>query len=135
MRRHDGWRHGLDQQRPGPYRSRHGMIFGVCRGLAEHFGLSAAGLRVAFVIITLFTSVGPMVIAYLLAAMLMRVEPVIPPGNDAETEFYNSYTASRSMAILRLKRTFDQLERRVQRLETTVTSRDYDWDQRLNRST
>ena len=130
---HGAWRNFHD--RPGPYRSRRGLLFGVCRGLAEYFGLSTVGVRIVFVIIALGTSLGPMVVVYLLAAMLMPIAPVIPPNNDAETEFYNSYTASRSMAILRIKRTFDHLERRVQRIESMVTSRDYDWDQRLNNRT
>ncbi|HQE75776.1 MAG TPA: PspC domain-containing protein, partial [Candidatus Hydrogenedentes bacterium] len=31
--------------RPGLYRSRHGFLFGVCRGLAEYFDLSLFWLR------------------------------------------------------------------------------------------
>lgn len=127
--RHDA--EGGRFNRPGPYRSRHGMIFGVCRGLAEYFDLSVTGVRLAFLVLALFTSIGPMVIGYLLAALLLRVEPVIPLGTDAEEEFYNSYTASRHMALLRLKRVYDNLDRRIQRLESTVTSRDYRWEQRI----
>jgi phage shock protein C len=32
----------------------------------------------------------------------------------------------------RLKRTYDNLDRRIQRMEHIVTSREYDWDRRLN---
>ncbi|HDP34365.1 MAG TPA: PspC domain-containing protein [Candidatus Hydrogenedentes bacterium] len=118
--------------RPGPYRSRRGMFLGVCRGLADYFDFSVTGVRLAFVFIALFTGVWPMVGGYLLAALLMRVEPVLPLDNDADAEFYNSYTASREMALLRVKRAHDQLERRIQRIESVVTARGYDWEKRLN---
>jgi phage shock protein C len=36
------------------------------------------------------------------------------------------------MAIRRLKRTFDNLDRRIRRIEDIVTARDYEWEQRLN---
>jgi phage shock protein C len=64
----------------------------------------------------------------------MKPEPVAPINNADDEEFYNSYTASRSMAMDRLKRTFDHLDRRLRRMEDTVTAREYDWDQRLNQS-
>jgi len=35
------------------------------------------------------------------------------------------------MALHRLKRTFDNLDRRIQRIESIVTARDYDWERRL----
>lgn len=116
----------------GPYRSRNGIFFGVCRGLAEHFGFSVMGTRLLFIVLALFTGVWPMLAGYLLAALLMRAEPILPLDSDIDAEFYESYTASRHMALLRLKRTYDHLEQRIQRLENTVTSRDYDWEQRLN---
>jgi len=130
-RRQEYPHHGL-MTRPGPYRSRRGMFLGVCRGLADYFDFSVTGVRLAFVFIALFTGVWPMVGGYLLAALLMRVEPVLPLDNDADAEFYNSYTASREMALLRVKRAHDQLERRIQRIESVVTARGYDWEKRLN---
>lgn len=123
------------QERPNsglPYRSRHGIFFGVCRGLAQHFDFSIAGMRLLFVAGALITGIWPMLAGYLLAALLMRIEPILPLANDADAEFYNSYTTSRKMALLRLKNTYVHLERRIQRLESTVTSRDYDWERRLN---
>ncbi len=72
-----------------------------------------------------------MVAGYLLAALLMRVEPILPLSSDTDAEFYNSYAASRTMALRRLKSTYDHLESRIQRLENLVTSRKYDWEQRL----
>jgi phage shock protein C len=115
-----------------PYRSRRGVFLGVCRGLAQHFDFSVTGMRLLFIVATPLTGFWPMLAGYLLAALLMRVEPMVPLNSEEDAEFYNSYTASRQMALLRLKRTYDHLERRIQRLESAVTSRDFDWDRRLN---
>lgn len=120
------------QRRLGPYRSRKGMLLGVCRGLAEHFDVSVAGIRLAFMALALFTGIWPMVAGYVLAALMMRLEPSLPLDSDSDAEFYGSYTASRRMAVLRLKRTYDQLDRRIQRMESIVTDKEYDWNRRLN---
>ena len=62
----------------------------------------------------------------------MKLEPVVPFEEDSEREFYDSYVNSRSMALARLKRTYDNLERRIRRMENLVTAREYDWERRLN---
>ena len=134
MYRHRPPHHDPDATHTIPYRSRRGMFFGVCRGLAEHFDLSVTGVRLAFVFAALFTGIWPMIAGYFLAMLLMRVEPVLPLDNEADEEFYNSYAASREMALLRLKRTFDHLDRRIQRIESVVTARGYDWEQRLKKN-
>lgn len=116
---------------PAVYRSRHGMIFGVCRGLAHSFGFNTAGVRILAVFALIFTGFWPVVIAYVVAALVMKPEPVLPLQSEDDAEFYNSFTGSRTMALHRLKRTYENLDRRIQRMESIVTSRGYDWDSRL----
>jgi phage shock protein C len=82
----------------------------------------------------IFTGLWPVVGIYLLAAVIMKPEPVAPFRSADDEEFYNSYTASRTMAVDRLKRTFDHLDRRLRRMEDTVTTREYDWERRFNQS-
>jgi len=118
--------------RNGIYRSRNGIILGVCKGLAEHFDFSVFWTRVIGLIFLLVAGVLPAIGLYLLAALLMKPEPVIPVMNPAEKEFYDSYTYSRQGAIHRLRRKFESLQRRIQRMEHIVTSTEYDWDNRLN---
>ncbi|GMV91403.1 MAG: hypothetical protein AMXMBFR82_11810 [Candidatus Hydrogenedentota bacterium] len=114
------------------YRSRSGMIFGVCKGMAEYLDFPVGGLRLIAILLSLFTGIWPLVGAYIIAALILKPEPVIPFREDTDQEFYESYVNSRSMALHRLKRTFDNLERRIRRLESMVTARDYDWERRLN---
>ena len=75
----------------------------------------------------------PAVGLYIVAAFLMKIEPVLPLETEEDEEFYHAYASSRSMALHRLKRTYDNLDRRIQRMENAVTARDYDWEERLNR--
>ncbi|HHP7235741.1 MAG TPA: envelope stress response membrane protein PspC, partial [Desulfobacterales bacterium] len=70
---------------------------------------------------------------YLLAALLMKPEPVIPIEDDDERAFYDRYVHSRRGAVQRLRQRFERLERRIRRMEHFVTSREFDWDRRIRR--
>ncbi len=113
------------------YRSRRGLFLGVCRGLADYFGVGVLWWRLLAIITFILTTGWPVVIIYIVAAFVLKPEPVVPLRSDAEAEFYESYVQSRALALRRLRRTFEDLRRRVERIETIVTSRDYDWEQRL----
>jgi phage shock protein C len=120
--------------RPGItlYRARNGMICGVCKGIADYYQFDVFWVRVLAVLATSLTGFWPAVIMYFVAAMVMKMEPVLPLESQEDEEFYNSYSGSRVMALQRLKRTYENLDRRIQRIESTVTKRDFDWDSRLN---
>ena len=117
----------------GCYRSRKGVIFGVLRGIAEYFDFSVLWLRVGAVLLLLITGIWPVAGLYLLAALLMKPEPVIPIETEAEKEFYDSYTHSRYGAAQRLKRRYQNLERRIRRMEHVVTTPEFNWEKRLNK--
>jgi phage shock protein C len=119
--------------RDGVYRARNGVIFGVCRGLAEHFDFSVLWARVIAVIFLFVSGFWPAIGLYLIATLIMKPAPVIPLKTEAEQEFYDSYTHSRRMAARRLKRRFENLERRLQRMEHIVTTREFDWDSKLEK--
>lgn len=126
MRRFEKILHG------GLYRSRNGIILGVCRGVAEYFDFSVFWARTIVFIFFLFSGFWPIAVLYFIAALLMKPEPVIPIQTEDQQEFYDSYVYSRKGATDRLKRRYDNLDRRIQRMEHTVTAREFDWDQRLN---
>jgi phage shock protein C len=59
----------------GPFRSRQGLILGVLRGLADHYGLSPFFVRLAVISISIFLTFWPVVIIYLAACLIMPREP------------------------------------------------------------
>jgi phage shock protein C len=120
------------RSRNGIYRSRSGIILGVCKGLAEHFDFSVFWTRIIAIVSLIVAGFLPAIGLYLVAALLMKPEPVIPIKDSGEKEFYDSYTYSRQGAVQRLKRRYENLQRRIQRMEHIVTSAEYDWENRLN---
>ena len=116
----------------GLYRSRRGILLGVCRGIAESFDFSVFWTRLVAVMLLFFSGFWPVAAIYFVAALLMKPEPVIPLETEDEREFYDSYVHSRKGAAERLKRRYDNLDRRIRRMEDAVTAREYDWERRLN---
>ena len=117
--------------RRGIYRSRQGAIFGVCRGLAEHFDFSVFWVRFMTAVLLVVAGLWPATVLYILAALLMKPEPIRPLSSLEEQEFYEGYLSSRHEAARRLKHRYDGLEKRIRRVEDVVTSREYDWERRL----
>ena len=118
--------------RKGLYRSRRGLILGVCKGIAEYFDFSVFWTRAITFMIFLFSGLWPAIVLYFVAALVMKPEPVIPIQDEGQQEFYDSYVHSRRSAADRIKRRYHNLERRLQRMEDLVTTREFDWDSRLN---
>ncbi len=116
----------------GIYRSREGIVFGVCRGVAEHFDFSVFWARAIAVIALFVSGFWPAIGLYLIAALLMKPAPAIPISTEDEQEFYDSYANSRHLAAQRIKRRYENLERRIRRMEHIVTSSEFDWDEKFN---
>lgn len=113
------------------YRSRNGWFLGVCRGFAEWRNVPVWTIRLALVLAMLLTTLWPVVVAYIIVGMLMKPEPEVTPRNVDEMEFYDAVNASRKSALKRLQKTFEQLDRRTRKLENIVTSKEFQWEQRL----
>ncbi|MDR1316337.1 MAG: PspC domain-containing protein [Spirochaetales bacterium] len=62
------------------YRSRRGIIFGVCQGLAEWKDMSAGMIRCVLLLIFFFTGGLIMLLVYLGLAIVLPVEPRGPDG-------------------------------------------------------
>lgn len=116
----------------GIYRARDGVVFGVCKGLADHFDFPVFWVRMALVVMFIFSGFWPVIGVYLIAAFIMKPEPVKPIANDEEREFYHSYVNSPKSAAERLKRKFRELDRRIRRMEDEVTGREYEWKKRFD---
>lgn len=116
----------------GLYRSRDGVFLGVCKGIADYFDFSVFWVRLGFVIIFLLSGFWPVIGIYVVASLLMKPQPVRPIENEDEQEFYDSYVHSPRSAAQRLRRKYENLERRIRRMEDKVTDRDFEWERRFN---
>ena len=116
----------------GMYRSRNGVLLGVCRGISEYYDFSIFWVRAIMLTLLIFTGFWPFGVLYVIAALLMKPKPVIPLVTDDEREFYDSYVHSRTGATGRLKRRYENIEKRIRRMEDIVTSREFDFERRLN---
>lgn len=61
----------------GLYRSRNGLIAGVCAGLAEYFDLSVFWMRVIAVVLLLCSGIWPVLVVYVIAALMMKKSPYL----------------------------------------------------------
>ena len=51
--------------------STHAMIGGVCAGIAEHFGWSITGTRVAYTLVSILSAAFPGIIVYLVLWLVL----------------------------------------------------------------
>jgi phage shock protein C len=115
----------------GLYRSRSGIILGVCRGLADYFDFSVFWVRAIVVILFIFTGFWPVGGLYILAALLMKSEPAEYGGRNTKHGGDDRYTRAKNDTADRLRRKWRHLEKRIRRMEDKVTSREFDWNQRF----
>ncbi len=64
----------------GLYRSRSGVLLGVLKGIADHFGLPVFWLRVGAVFGLFFSGFFPMIALYVAMALTMKREPGLSCG-------------------------------------------------------
>ena len=114
------------------YRSRHGVILGVCRGLAEHLDVRVLWIRVIAVVLLISTGFWPFAGLYLLAALVLKPEPVLPLRDGGRTGLLQQL---RSLAYHGAESPAPHLRStrpsHSQRMENMVTNREYDWERRL----
>ncbi|ACN17273.1 PspC [Desulforapulum autotrophicum HRM2] len=129
--RHPRWNSNFTSLRQDLFRSRSGVLMGVCRGIANRFDLSVHLVRAVAVFLLFVSGFWPVVGLYFLAAFLLKPEPVAPIHSEAEGDFYENYVTSRKAAIRSIHSRFTTLERKILRLEDAVTSREFDWDEKF----
>ena len=102
--------------------SKESVFFGVCGGIAEHFDLAPWAIRLIAIVITLMSGGLPVVLIYIILGFTLKKAPPVRFDNYEDEEFWNTYQDSRSAALRKIHRTFERLEKRLQRMETIVTS-------------
>ena len=117
--------------RRGLYRSRDGIILGVCRGVADYFDFSAFWIRAILIVVFILTGFWPVIGIYLLAALLMKSEPAVSGKAHSKRSRRFCHSRRRGETSERLKRKWRHLEKRIRRMEDKVSSREFDWNSRF----
>lgn len=119
----------MSNERPSPnrlYRNRRdGKVAGVCAGIADYFGISPLPIRVIAVLGLVMFFV-PTLIAYVFAAWLLRPAPENLYESKDEERFWRSVHKEPKDTVFDLNAKFSATEKRLRRLEATVTSREFD---------
>ena len=109
-----------------PYRSRRGLALGVCRGLAEYFGIPVFWMRLAALAALIFSGFWPVGLLYQAAALLMKTEP-----GPYAPEYRECWLDMHHRAAKACRRTADSLDARIRRLEENGRDDLREWDERL----
>lgn len=121
------------------YRSRSGMIFGVCQGIAEWKDLNVGYIRLGVIIAFTFSGFFPVGFLYLAAGFFLPVEPRHGKSDyyDRDARGKRDYRrASRKeksggFSFDDIKAEFDDLSSRVNKMEDDVIDKEKDWEKRF----
>jgi phage shock protein C len=69
------------------YRSRDGIIFGICQGIADWRDLPVFYIRLTFFILLIVTGFFPALLIYLIAGIILPLEPEQGRGSFRDDDF------------------------------------------------
>ncbi len=117
--------------RIGLYKNRRkGKCLGVCAGVADYFGMSPLPLRIAAVV-GLFLFTVPTLVIYFLAAWIMDDTPKALFESKEEETFWRQARKEPAGTGRELRQKFRECETRVRRLETHVTSSEFELNRKF----
>lgn len=106
-----------------------GKLAGVCAGIAAHFDFNLKALRLVWGIGFLFF--WPAVL-YLILALLLPRKPKNLFVNKAQENFYRGVNRDPKQLFGDLRLRFRDLDLRLQQMEKHVTSKTFDFEQKLH---
>src|SRR5579862_2584083 len=108
----------------------HGILAGVCAGIADYLGAERIVIRLAFVV-ALFLFIVPAALIYILLAIALPKRPPTLYTSEAEAAFWRGVATAPDDTLAALRRRFGDLEARLQRMEREVTSGEADLRRRF----
>ncbi|HET7370973.1 MAG TPA: envelope stress response membrane protein PspC [Gammaproteobacteria bacterium] len=103
---------------------RNGKLMGVCAGLADYFGWNVTFIRILAIVAFCWFNVITLII-YLVLGFLLPVKPERLYDWDTDDEYWRSVRRSASETFRDVRHRFRDMDRRLQRMEGYVTSRQY----------
>lgn len=106
------------------------ILAGVCSGLADWTGVNRIALRIIVVLLAIpFTAV--MVVGYLVMWILIPKRPRNLYRDENEEAFWQEVRRAPRDGVGQLNRRFRDLDERLQKMETWLTSSEYRIDREL----
>lgn len=125
-------RNRLYDENPSPNRfyrdTDHGLISGVCAGIADYFGLERWVVRMLTVVIFIFYSL-PVFLFYLIASFVVEARPQQLYKDENYETFWREVRKSPRDTFGNTRFKFRELDKRLQEIERYLTSRKF----KLNR--
>ena len=112
------------------YRSRNGILLGVCQGLSEWRDIPVWLIRLVF-FISMFAGFFPTLLVYIVASLFIPKEPEMPFSIMGKEDIKKNYAQVRSEALFRIKEKINGLEQRTRSLESYMISPEREWNKRL----
>jgi len=103
----------------------HGIVAGVCAGIADYLGIERIVIRLAFVL-ALVLFIVPAGLAYIFLAIALPKRPVALYRSDEEAAFWRGVATAPDDTLAGLRRRFGDLEARLRAMERQVTSGELD---------
>jgi len=127
-------------KRQNPHRlyrdKKNAVIAGVCAGIADYFGFNRKGVRVAAALCLLFPPFIPFVIiSYILLALLLPVKPSELDVEDERAVFWRGVSNAPADVFGSLSLRFRELNRRLEKMEAHVTSKEFEFERELAKKT
>src|SRR6202035_2655751 len=111
--------------------TRHGRIAGVCAGLALYFDIKVKFVRLAVILGMVFGLFVPILIAYILLAMMLKPMPEQLFKSETEERFWRTVNVAPNLSVGELKTRFRSLDRRLADMEARVTSDEFSLRQKF----
>ena len=105
--------------------SERGIIAGVCAGIADYAGIEPVLVRIAAVAGLIFFFV-PTLAGYAILAVALKPKPKALYESRDEEAFWRSVNTAPTDTFQSLRSKFRDLEERLRRMESQVTSSDFD---------
>jgi len=105
--------------------TKHARVAGVCAGLANFFDIKVRFVRLAVILLTIFSGWVPGIVIYVALALLLKPMPDNMFKSAEEERFWRTVSVSPNLSVSELRGRFRTLDRRLAEMEARVTSDEF----------
>lgn len=102
-----------------------GRIMGVCAGVADYFDVRPGIVRLLAILGLLMTGFFPTFFIYVLLGFILETKPTEIMSNPEEDKFWQKARTKPSYTKVDMQARFHNIEKRAQRLEAYMTSKQF----------